>query len=248
MYWTAVLQLLYMQHKNSLAKDGQITSIQYIYKKGNLKIWSFKRFENDRGMDDMMSNETDNTTVKLMENVIILEVENILEGWLAYVITFMPEDTQPHKIILHLKNPSKYITVDSDDSDDDTGARHTEYNSISDHGTEKLTTISDVRIMVTSKQNDGPSLQYESEEQSSDDGNDESSSGEDENSSSQKTPPTTVCAIPVTLSGIPKDMIPAKRKTFDLNWPPWFMTWLEAVKPAEDAGGNLECSAGALAQ
>ncbi|KAI6006781.1 hypothetical protein EDD15DRAFT_2357811 [Pisolithus albus] len=208
-----------------------------------------------------MSDETDKTTVKLMENVIILEVENILEGWPAYVITFTPEDTRPHKIILHLKNPSKYVAVDSDDSDDDTGARRIEYK--------KLTTISDARIMVTLKRNDDPSVQYESEEQSSDDGDDEASSGEDEksNCSVQKSPPTTVHAIPVTLSGIPKDTMPAKRKAFDPNWPPrrprafrrispnssiasyeGFMTWPEAVKPVEDAGGSLVCSAGVDAQ
>ncbi|KAI5985184.1 hypothetical protein EDD15DRAFT_2200789 [Pisolithus albus] len=110
-----------------------------------------------------MSDETHNTTVKMLEN---LEVDNILQVWPAYVITFTPEDTRPHKIILHLKNPSKYVTVESDDEDNDTGAQASEYR--------KLITNSDGRVMVTVQDNNGPSLQYESEE-TSDDGDDETS-------------------------------------------------------------------------
>ncbi|KIK19251.1 hypothetical protein PISMIDRAFT_13772 [Pisolithus microcarpus 441] len=203
-----------------------------------------------------MSDKTHNTTIKMLENVIILEVDNILQGWPAYVITFTPEDTHPHKIILHLKNPSKYVTVESDDEDDDTGAR------VSEH--KKLITNSDGRVMVTVQDNDGPSLQYESEE-TSDDGDDETSQdgddetsqdGEDKTSVGDKTLSTTVHAIPVALAGIPKDTVRVKRKAFDPAWPPrrprafrsisprssiasyeGFMTWPEAVKSVESSGG-----------
>ncbi|KAI6038170.1 hypothetical protein EDC04DRAFT_2896781 [Pisolithus marmoratus] len=149
-----------------------------------------------------MSNET---TVKIIENVIVLEVNNLLEGWPAYVINFTPEDTGPHKIILHLRNPSKYVTLDTDDEDEDPGAPPSEYK--------RLTTISDARIMVPTPRRDGPSQPYESPEESSDDGDDESSSGE-------QTPSVTVDAIPVNLNGIPHDIVPKKRKFFDEAWPP----------------------------
>ena len=42
-----------------------------------------------------MSNNL-NTTIKQLENVIVLEVNNILQGWPAYVINFTPESTDPH--------------------------------------------------------------------------------------------------------------------------------------------------------
>ncbi|KAI5998486.1 hypothetical protein F5J12DRAFT_895408 [Pisolithus orientalis] len=58
------------------------------------------------------------TTVKIIKNIIILEVENLLQGWPAYVINFTPENPGPHKLILHLKNPKKYVKIDSDDEDE----------------------------------------------------------------------------------------------------------------------------------
>jgi len=80
-----------------------------------------------------MSDAT-NTTIKVIENVIVLEVENILKGWPTYVINFTPESTRPHvristhiathhlmlvlqKIILHLQKPSNCITLGPEDDD-----------------------------------------------------------------------------------------------------------------------------------
>ncbi|KAI6002450.1 hypothetical protein F5J12DRAFT_894215 [Pisolithus orientalis] len=81
------------------------------------------------------------TTVKIIENVIILKVKNLLQGWPAYVINFTPENPGPHKLILHLKNPKKYVKVDSDNEDE---AMIVEYCT--------LTSNSDVKIMVTAIQ------------------------------------------------------------------------------------------------
>lgn len=192
-------------------------------------------------------------TVKIIENVIILEVKNLLQGWPAYVINFTPEDTGPHKIILHLRNPSKYVTVDTDSENDDPGACPSDYR--------KLTTNCDARIMVPTPHRDGPSQPYESPDESSDDGDDESSNnGDNELSSGKQTPSTTVDAIPINLHGIPNDTVPKKRKFLDEAWPPprprafrnisnnssiasyqAFLTFPAAVKAAPDgAGGALD--------
>lgn len=45
-----------------------------------------------------MSNNL-NTTIKQLENVIVLEVDNILQGWPSYLINFTPESTGPHVCI-----------------------------------------------------------------------------------------------------------------------------------------------------
>ncbi|KAI6094429.1 hypothetical protein F5141DRAFT_1223958 [Pisolithus sp. B1] len=146
-----------------------------------------------------MSNET---TIKIIENIIVLKVNNLLQGWPVYVINFMPENTGPHKIILHLRDPSKYVTVDTDDEDKDPGAHP-----------RMLTASSDARIMVPTPCHDGPSQPYESPEESSDDGDNELSSG-------KQTPSVTVNVIPVNLHGIPHDIVPKKCKFFDEAWPP----------------------------
>ncbi|KAI6156973.1 hypothetical protein BKA82DRAFT_25884 [Pisolithus tinctorius] len=162
-----------------------------------------------------MSNPSNNATVKVLENVIVLEVENILEGWPAYVINFTPEDTSPHKIILHLKNPSKSVTIDSDDGNSDPEGPPNEYT--------KLTTNRKACIMVPKPRNNP--APYESPEESSDDG-DEISSDDEE------VPPTTINAIPVHLCGVPKDTIPMKRKNkFDPNWPPRRPRAFKAISP-----------------
>ncbi|KAI6021979.1 hypothetical protein EDC04DRAFT_2901084 [Pisolithus marmoratus] len=62
--------------------------------------------------------------VKLIENVIILEVENLLQDWPMYVINFTAENTGPQKLILHLKNASKYVRIDSDDEDETVVSEH----------------------------------------------------------------------------------------------------------------------------
>ncbi|KAI6001214.1 hypothetical protein EDD15DRAFT_2192876 [Pisolithus albus] len=193
-----------------------------------------------------MSTETNNPTVQLIENVIVLEVDNILQGWPAYVINFTPQDTNPHKLILHLKNPSKSVTVDSDDEDRDPAAPLSEYN------TAKLTTNIEARVFVPKPRYNGSNLLNESAEES-----ESSDDADEESSDDEKTPPTVVNAIPVNLSGVPKDTIPMKRKAFDVNWPPRrprafreisqnssiasyeaFMAFPAAVKRMEDTCGG----------
>ncbi|KAI5981389.1 hypothetical protein F5J12DRAFT_788653 [Pisolithus orientalis] len=204
-----------------------------------------------------MSTEAHHTAITILENIIVLEVDNILQGWPVYVINFTPEDTCPHKIILHLKNPSKYehVTVDSDDDDSKSGACAREYIFLIKAGT--LTTNSDAQVMVYMEHPDGPTVQYKHEESSNDgdDSNkDEASSGEDTKplssnnanlppgkdtnlSFGKDTQPTkAVHAIPVALAGLPKDIIPTKCKRF--------MTWPEAVKAVEDTGCSSEHSDG----
>ncbi|KAI5986012.1 hypothetical protein EDC04DRAFT_2913530 [Pisolithus marmoratus] len=83
--------------------------------------------------------------VKLIENVIILEVENLLQDWPVYVINFTVENTGPQKLILHLKNTSKYVRIDSDDEDETVVSEH----------------HSDARIMVTAVKHD-KTLRYDS--------------------------------------------------------------------------------------
>ncbi|KAI6046197.1 hypothetical protein EDC04DRAFT_2598383 [Pisolithus marmoratus] len=186
-----------------------------------------------------MSTKTNNPTVQLIENVIVLEVDNILQGWPAYIINFTPQDTNPHKLILHLKNPSKSVTMDSDDEDRDPTAPPSEYN------TAKLTTNIKARVFVPKPRYNGSNPLNESA--------DESESSDDE-----KTPLTVVNAILVNLSSVPKDTIPMKCKAFhDANWPPRqprtfqkisqnssiasyeaFMAFPAAVKCMEDSCGG----------
>jgi len=88
--------------------------------------------------------DTMNTTMKVIENVIVLEVENILKGWPTYIIKFTPESMCPHiristhiathhlmlalqKIILHLQKPSNCITVGLEDDDSKFVSHPSEY-------------------------------------------------------------------------------------------------------------------------
>ncbi|KAI5990587.1 hypothetical protein EDC04DRAFT_2911896 [Pisolithus marmoratus] len=134
-------------------------------------------------------------TVKLVENVIILEVENLLQDWPMYVINFMAENTGPQKLILHLKNASKYVRIDSDNEDKTVVSEHC-----------ALTTNSDARIMVTTVH---PGETSDEEEMPS--------SNEEAH---HKVLLTTTHAVPVSHHGTPKEPAPLKCKTFDENWPP----------------------------
>ncbi|KAI6014630.1 hypothetical protein EDC04DRAFT_2608982 [Pisolithus marmoratus] len=187
-----------------------------------------------------MSTKSNNPTVQLIENVIVLEVSNILQGWPTYIINFTPQDTSPHKLILHLKNPSKSVTMDLDDEDRDPAAPLSEYNTV------KLTTNIEVRVFVPKPCYNGSNLLNESAKES-------------ESSDDEKTTPTIVNAILVNLSGIPKDTIPMKHKAFNVNWPlcqphafreisqnssivsyEAFMAFPAAVKHMEDTCGGLD--------
>ncbi|KAI6094451.1 hypothetical protein EV401DRAFT_2050035 [Pisolithus croceorrhizus] len=177
--------------------------------------------------------------VKLIENVIILEVDNIMQDWPAYVINFTAKNTGPQKMILHLKNATKSVRIDSDDEDK---ATLSEYRA--------LTEDCDARILVTAVQRD-KTLRYGSLQDTSDD--DEEVSSSDEETHDEILPMITH-AVPVFLHGTPKEPTPLKRKTFDENWPPRrprafrkispssstamydsFMTFPAAVRPVLEA-------------
>ncbi|KAI6043578.1 hypothetical protein EDC04DRAFT_2890727 [Pisolithus marmoratus] len=99
--------------------------------------------------------------------------------------------------------------MDSDDEDRDPAAPPSEYN------TAKLTTNIEVRVFVPKPCYNSSNLLNESADKS------ESSDNMDESSDDEKTPLTIINAIPVNLSGVPKDTIPMKCKAFhDANWPP----------------------------
>ncbi|KAI6043893.1 hypothetical protein EDC04DRAFT_2890315 [Pisolithus marmoratus] len=165
--------------------------------------------------------------MQLIENIIVLKVNNILQGWPTYVINFIPQDMNPHKLILHLKNPLKSVTVDSDDEDRDPAAPPSEYM--------KLTTNIKARVFVPKPHYSSSNLLNESADKS------ESSDNVDESSDDEKTPLTVVNMIPVNLSSVPKDTIPMKHKAFhDVNWPPSFMAFPAAVKHMEDSCGGLD--------
>ncbi|KAI6025527.1 hypothetical protein EDC04DRAFT_2606227 [Pisolithus marmoratus] len=139
------------------------------------------------------------TTVKLVKNIIILKVENLLQDWPTYVINFMVENTGPQRLILHLKNASKYVRIDSDDEDEAVVSEH----------------HSDARIMVTTVQCN-ETAQYDSPGETSDEEEMPSSNEE----AHHKVLLTTMHAAPVSLHGTPKEPAPLKCKTFDESWPP----------------------------
>jgi len=118
--------------------------------------------------------DTMNTTMKVIENIIVLEVENVLKGWPTYVIKFTPESTRPHvhisthiathhlmlalqKIILRLQKPSNCITIGPEDDDSEFVSCPSEYGK-SHHaymclflslGAEVLMQNCDANIMVS---------------------------------------------------------------------------------------------------
>ncbi|KAI6109373.1 hypothetical protein EDD16DRAFT_1614316 [Pisolithus croceorrhizus] len=177
--------------------------------------------------------------VKLIENVIILKVDNIMQDWPTYVINFTAENTSPQKMILHLKNATKSVRIDSDDEDEVTVS---EYRA--------LTEDCDARILVTAVQCD-ETLRYGSLQDTSDDDKEVSSSDEETH---DEILPTITHTVPVFLHGTPKEPTPLKHKTFDENWPPRrprtfrkispssstamydsFMTFPAAVRPVLEA-------------
>ncbi|KAI6153028.1 hypothetical protein BKA82DRAFT_10044 [Pisolithus tinctorius] len=148
------------------------------------------------------------TTVKFIENVIILEVENLLQGWPAYVINFTPENPGLHKLILHLKNLKKYVKVDSDDEDEATIA---EYHRLI---IGMLTSNSDMKIMVTAIQPE-EALQSGSPEDTSD-----KETSNDKEMTCNMMLLTTMLTVPIQLHGTLNQFPPVKHKTFNENWPP----------------------------
>ncbi|KAF8834912.1 hypothetical protein BDN67DRAFT_1016027 [Paxillus ammoniavirescens] len=56
--------------------------------------------------------------IQLCNNVLILTVNNMLSGWPTYVIDFTVENLGPMKLLLHLKDPSKYV-LNEDEEDQD---------------------------------------------------------------------------------------------------------------------------------
>ncbi|KAI6000690.1 hypothetical protein EDD15DRAFT_2193239 [Pisolithus albus] len=137
-------------------------------------------------------------TVKLVENVIVLEVDNIMQDWPAYVINFTAENSGP-------QDATKCVRIDSDDEEEVTAS---EYRA--------LTEDRDARILVTAVQRD-ETLRYESLEDTSDDGEETASLDEE---SHDENVATATHAVPVFLHGTPKEPAPLKCKTFDENWPP----------------------------
>ncbi|KAG1745042.1 uncharacterized protein EDB91DRAFT_1080556 [Suillus paluster] len=53
------------------------------------------------------------------DNVVVMEVDNLLAGWPTYTINFTPEHPGPLKLILHLKDASKFRSTKDDDSEDE---------------------------------------------------------------------------------------------------------------------------------
>ncbi|KIK84608.1 hypothetical protein PAXRUDRAFT_152873 [Paxillus rubicundulus Ve08.2h10] len=58
-------------------------------------------------------------TVQASNNTVVLEVDNLLVGWPAYVINYTPSHPGPIKSILRLKDVSPYVWVEEEDSDSD---------------------------------------------------------------------------------------------------------------------------------
>jgi len=105
--------------------------------------------------------------MKVIKNIIVLEVENVLKGWPTYVIKFTPESTRPHvristhiathhlmlalqKIILHLQKPSNCITVGPEDDDSEYGKSHRAYMRLFlSLGAEVLMQNCDVNVMMS---------------------------------------------------------------------------------------------------
>ncbi|KAF9226098.1 hypothetical protein BS17DRAFT_867663 [Gyrodon lividus] len=55
--------------------------------------------------------------VLVHDNILILNVNNILSGWPMYVIDFTVENPGPMKLLLHLKDASKYVQNKEEDQD-----------------------------------------------------------------------------------------------------------------------------------
>ncbi|KAG1822718.1 uncharacterized protein BJ212DRAFT_1477134 [Suillus subaureus] len=51
-------------------------------------------------------------SVDFCDNVIVMEVNNLLVGWLAYEIKFTPKKPGPVKLIIHLKDAVKFMHVE----------------------------------------------------------------------------------------------------------------------------------------
>ncbi|KAI5980989.1 hypothetical protein EDC04DRAFT_2617743 [Pisolithus marmoratus] len=150
--------------------------------------------------------------VKLIKNVIILEVENLLQDWPAYVINFMAENTGPQKLILHLKNASKYLRIDSDDEDETVVSEHRRCINYKQRCKNYGDRCQCMGLMLAGADE---TLRYDSPGETSDE--------EEMPSSDEDVPkvlPTTAHAVPVSLHGTPKEPAPLKRKAFDENWPP----------------------------
>ncbi|KAG1842751.1 hypothetical protein DFJ58DRAFT_731910 [Suillus subalutaceus] len=48
-----------------------------------------------------------------------MEVDNLLAGWPTYTLNFTPEHPEPLKLILHLKDASKFRSTEDDNSKDE---------------------------------------------------------------------------------------------------------------------------------
>ncbi|KAG2362501.1 hypothetical protein BDR07DRAFT_1484698 [Suillus spraguei] len=54
------------------------------------------------------------------DKVIVMDIENLLTGWLTYEINFTPENLGPLKLIICLKEPVKMVHIEeSSDSEAD---------------------------------------------------------------------------------------------------------------------------------
>ncbi|KAG1755258.1 uncharacterized protein EDB91DRAFT_1242457 [Suillus paluster] len=51
-------------------------------------------------------------SVDFCDNVIIMDIDNLLVGWPAYKIKFMPKKPGPVKLIIHLKDAVKFMHVE----------------------------------------------------------------------------------------------------------------------------------------
>ncbi|KAG2124046.1 hypothetical protein DEU56DRAFT_828422 [Suillus clintonianus] len=53
------------------------------------------------------------------DNTIVIEIDNLLIGWPTYTIDFTPERPGPVKLILRLKDASKFRWVEDENSEDE---------------------------------------------------------------------------------------------------------------------------------
>ncbi|KAG1870914.1 hypothetical protein F4604DRAFT_1926485 [Suillus subluteus] len=60
-----------------------------------------------------------NRTSFFHDNVVVMEVDNLLAGWLTYTLNFTPERPGPLKLILRLKDTSKFRSTEDNDSKDE---------------------------------------------------------------------------------------------------------------------------------
>ncbi|KAG2125146.1 hypothetical protein DEU56DRAFT_916649 [Suillus clintonianus] len=161
-------------------------------------------------------NWTDKTVFR--DNILVMEVENLLNGWPTYEINFTPQNPGPLKLLIRLKDAVKLVELeDSSDSE-----------------AEELLPGSKLKGRKTTSQSHTKDSESNVKDSSHPDVMQSDAGDSCYRAKTMISTDNCFHAKPVQLIGVLKDPVSRKRKFQESEWPPRRRRTYRHISPSQD--------------